>query len=156
VKKNGGHAAQALGRSRGGFSTTIHAGCRAARTGVAVVLTPGPWHERPGFATVWAPGPPTPPLPPGMMEQGYESQPIREPLLAQALVPGIAPRRNRTAPLDDAHALSKFREKVERFCNNLTPLRRMATRYDQLSQTFVAFIHLVAAWIMIKYFVNTP
>src|SRR5262249_55416489 len=44
-KKTGGHAAQALGRARGGFSTKIHAGCRAERTGVAVVLTAGPCQE---------------------------------------------------------------------------------------------------------------
>jgi hypothetical protein len=28
--------------------------------------------------------------------------------------------------------------------------RRIATRYEQLSQTFLALIHLVAAWIIIK------
>src|SRR6201997_5045150 len=32
LKKNGGDAAQALGRSRGGLSTKSHAGCRDERT----------------------------------------------------------------------------------------------------------------------------
>jgi hypothetical protein len=41
IKKHGGQAAQPLGRSRGGFSTTIHAGCLNAKTGVAFVLTGG-------------------------------------------------------------------------------------------------------------------
>src|SRR5262249_9863260 len=52
VKKNGGHAAQALGRSRGGLSTKSHAGCRDERTGVAIVLTAGHCHESPVFETV--------------------------------------------------------------------------------------------------------
>jgi len=39
---------------------------------------------------------------------------------------------------------------VERFFNNLKQFRRIATRYEQLSQTFLALIHLVAAWIIIK------
>jgi len=39
---------------------------------------------------------------------------------------------------------------VERFFNHLKQFRRIATRYDKLSRTFLAFIHLVAAWIMLK------
>jgi len=39
---------------------------------------------------------------------------------------------------------------VERFFNNLKQFRRIATRYEKLSQTFLALIHLVAAWIIIK------
>jgi transposase len=150
VKKNGGDAAQALGRSRGGLSTKIHAGCRDARTSVAVVLTPGHWHESPVFATVFAQVPPTPPLTHGIMDKGYDSMPIREQLLAHDMVPVIPPRSNRTAPIDYDHDLYKLREQVERFFNHLKQFRRIATRYDKLSRTFLAFIHLVAAWIMLK------
>ena len=46
--------------------------------------------------------------------------------------------------------LYKFREKGERFFNNLKQCRRIATRYEKLSQTFLALIHLVAVWIIIK------
>src|SRR5262244_2048404 len=58
VKKNGGHAAQALGRSRGGLSTKLHAGCRDERPGVALGLTAGHCHESPGFEMVLAQVPP--------------------------------------------------------------------------------------------------
>jgi len=150
VKKNGGHAAQALGRSRGGFSTKIHAGCRDERTGVAVVLTAGHCHESPVFATVLAQVPPEPPLTHAIMDKGYDSNHIREQLLAQDIVPVIPPKSNRIEPLDYDKALYKLREKVERFFNNLKQFRRIATRYEKLSQTFLAFIHLVAAWIIIK------
>jgi transposase len=66
------------------------------------------------------------------------------------MVPVIPPKRNRTEPIDDDTDLDKLREKVERFFNNLQQCRRFATRDEQLRQTFLAFIHLVAAWITIK------
>src|ERR671928_62390 len=71
-------------------------------------------------------------------------------LPAEDIVPVIPPKSNRTEPLDYDTALYKLREKVERFFNNLKQFRRIATRYEKLSQTFLAFIHLVAAWILIK------
>ena len=150
IKKNGGHAAQALGRSRGGLSTKIHAGCRDERTGIAVVLTAGHCHESPVFATVLAQVPPEPPLTHAIMDKGYDSDRIREQLLAQDIVPVIPPKSNRREPLDYNKDLYKLREKVERFFNKLKQFRRIATRYEKLSQTFLAFIHLVAAWIIIK------
>jgi transposase len=84
------------------------------------------------------------------MDTGSDSKHIREQLLAHDIVPVIPSKRNRTAALDSDHDLDKLREKVERFCNHLKQFRRIATRYEQLSQTFLALIHLVAAWIIIK------
>jgi transposase len=99
---------------------------------------------------VWAQVPPEPPLTHAIMDKGYDSNRIRAHLLAHDIVPVIPPKRNRTAPLAYDAALYKLREKVERFFNNLKQFRRLATRYEKLGQTFLAFIHLVAAWIMIK------
>ena len=132
------------------MATKIHAGGRDERTGVAIVLTAGHGHERPVFETVRAQGPPEPPLTHAIMDQGYDSARIREQLLAQDMVPVIPPKSNRREPIDYDTALDKLREKVERFFNQLKQFRRIATRYEKLSQTFLAFIHLVAAWISIK------
>ena len=85
-----------------------------------------------------------------MMDKGYDSNRIRAQLLAEDIVPVIPPKSNRTEPLDSDTELYKLREKVERFFNNLKQFRRIATRYEKLSQTFLAFIHLVAAWLLIK------
>jgi transposase len=150
VKKHGGQAAQALGRSRGGWSTKIHAGCREERTGIAVVLTAGQCHESPVFETVCAQVPPEQSLPHAIMDKAYDSHDIREHLIKQDIVPVIPPKSNRLVPLDYDKNLDKFREKVDRFFNNLKQCRRIATRYEKLSQTFLALIHLVAVWIIIK------
>jgi transposase len=149
-EKNGGQAAQALGRSRGGLSTKIHAGCRDERTGVALVLTAGHCHESPVFEMVLTQVSPAPPLTHAIMDKGYDSPGIREQLLAHDIVPVIPPKNNRTTAIDYDHDLYKLREKVDRFFNKLKPFRRIATRYEKLSQTFLALIHLVAAWIIIK------
>ena len=44
----------------------------------------------------------------------------------------------------------KLREKVERFFNTLKPCRRMATRYEKLSRTLLALIHIVSTWMMLR------
>ena len=75
---------------------------------------------------------------------------IREQLLAHDIVPVIPPKSNRITAIDYEHDLYKLREKVERFFNKLKQFRRIATRYEKLSQTFLALIHLGAAWIIIK------
>jgi transposase len=99
---------------------------------------------------VFAQVPPEPSLTHAIMDTGYDSNPIREHLLAQDIVPVIPSRSNRTNAIEYDHDLYKLREQVERFFNNLKQFRRMATRYEKLSQTFLALIHLVAAWLIIK------
>jgi len=94
--------------------------------------------------------PPEPALTQAIMDKGYDSDGIRAQLVAHDIVPVIPPKSNRRVPLDYDKALYKLREKVERFFNNLKQFRRIATRYEQLSQTFLALIPLVAAWIIIK------
>jgi transposase len=114
------------------------------------VLTAGQCHESPVFETVFAQVPPAPLLTHAIMDKGYDSNGIREQLIVHDIVPVIPPKSNRIASLDYDKNLYKLREKVERFFNNLKQFRRIATRYEKLSQTFLAFIHLVAAWILIK------
>ena len=94
--------------------------------------------------------PPEPSLTHAIMDKGYDSDGIREQLVAQDIVPVIPPKSNRRAPRDYDKVLYKLREKVERFFNSLKQFRRIATRYEKLSQTFLALIHLVAAWIIVK------
>ncbi len=114
------------------------------------MLTAGHCHESPVFEAVLAQVPPEPPLTHAIMDKGYDSNDVREQLLACDIVPVIPAKSNRTAAIDYDHDLYKLREKVERFFNNLKHFRRIATRYEQLSQTFLVFIHLVAAWMIIK------
>ena len=85
-----------------------------------------------------------------MMDKGYDRDDIREHLIAHDIAPVIPSKSNRRAPRDYEKVSYKLREKVERFFNNLKQFRRIATRYEKLSKTFLALIHLVAVWIIIK------
>jgi hypothetical protein len=107
MKKSGGHAAQALGRSRGGLSTKIHAGCLNERPSVAFVLTAGPRHESPVCETGFAPVPQEQPLTHAILDQGYDSNESREPLCTRALLPVLPPKSNRTAQLDHEQDLQR-------------------------------------------------
>ena len=102
------------------------------------------------FAAGFAQVPPEPSLPHASMDKAYDSYAIREPLIQHDMVPVIPPKSNRLVSLDYDTNLYKLRGKVERFFNNLKQFRRIATRYEKLSQTFLALIHLVAVWIIIK------
>ena len=39
-------------------------------------------------------------------------------------------------------------EQVERFFNKFKQFRRMAARYEKLSRTFLALLHIVLTWMM--------
>ena len=114
------------------------------------MLTEGQCHGSPVFDTVWVQWPPAHTLTHAIMDKAYDSDHIRTTLTEQAVIPVIPPKRNRTAVIDYDRDLYKVRETVERFFNNLKQLRRIATRYKKLSQTFLAFTHVVAAWISIR------
>jgi transposase len=150
MKKNGGQAAQALGRSRGGLSTKIHAGCINEKTGVSVALTGGERHDAPGFDLVFDQLPQANSLEYGVMDRAYDRHHIREKLRAKDMTPVIPPKSNRKEAIDYDTAQYKLREKVERFFNRLKQFRRIATRYEKLGQTCLAFIHLVASGIILK------
>ena len=114
------------------------------------MLTEGQRHESPVLEAVLAQVPQAPRLTHVIMDKAYDSDQIRDHLTEHRLVPVIPPKCNRMDPPDYDHDLYKLREKIERFFNKLKQFRRIATRYEKLSQTFLAFTHLVAAWISIQ------
>lgn len=132
------------------MSTKLHAGCLDETSGVSLLLTGGARHDAPGFETVWEQRPETPELDYGVMDRAYDSDPIRRRLQDDGVTPVIPPRSKCQEPIDYDEDQYKLRQKVERFFNKLKQFRRIATRYEKLAQTFLALIHLVSAWIMVK------
>jgi transposase len=139
-----------LGRSRGGFSTKLHGGCLDEQTSVAFELTSGARHDAPVFEAVLGQCPALPQPAYVVMDKGYDSDQIRQRLRAQEVTPVIPPKRTRKQPISYDPEHYQLREKVERFFNKMKRFRRVATRYEKLRQTFLAFIHLVALWIMVR------
>ena len=96
---NGGQAAQALGRSRGGCSTTIHAGGLAEQTSAALERTSGARHEAPVLEAVVAQRPAMPPLTSAVMDHGYDRDQSRQDLQSRELWPVIPPKCRRKKPI---------------------------------------------------------
>jgi len=91
--------AQALGRSRGGFSIKLHAACLDEQPCVSCTLTSGARHDAPVFERVFEQCPTLPQLTSVVMDKGYDSDHIRQYLQVRDLIPVIPPRQNRKQPM---------------------------------------------------------
>jgi len=138
---------QAIGRSRGGRTTKIHAlsdpRCRpfvfALSRGSAADIKVLPFllHAIPAARTLAA-------------DRAYDADHLRAVLLARGTLPVIPnkPDRKRRHPFDPS--AYKKRNAVERMFCRLKDFRRIATRYDKLAQNYLAALCIAAAiayWI---------
>lgn len=62
--------------------------------------------------------------------------------------PVVPPRRHRKHAYDKA--ISKVRNRVERFFSRIKHSRRIATRYDKLAETFIGFVKLACIMLWLK------
>ena len=150
--RKGGAGRNALGRSRGGFSTKINARTNAEGLPIGLVFTPGQVHDVAVF--------------PALMEEvdcdpkqllgdkGYDSDAVRQQIVdrgGEALIPT---KKNRKIQYTVDKAFYGLRNRIERFFNRIKNSRRVATRYDKLIESFAAFVILATIRIWIK-FVHT-
>ena len=139
-QKNGN---QALGRSRGGLSTKIHALVEGLGSLARFSLTGGEAGDSPQALPLIKD------LRPGSLsaDKAYDSDAIIEHLTAEGIEAVIPPRSNRLVQrFFDKHRY-KNRNLVERFFCRIKQFRRIATRYDKLAARFASFIALVASVI---------
>ena len=71
-------------------------------------------------------------------------------------MPNIPNKSNRRKRFRWTKAIYRERNHVERFFNRLKQFRRIATRYDKLGATFLAFIQLAAVRIWLRSIESTP
>ena len=148
AKKNGPD--QALGRSRGGWGTKIHAATIDENCSAALHLTPGEAHDGRQFESLYESLDPDNVLESAALDKGYDADRIRERLAADGIEPVIPPISTRSKKLPYDEALYRQRNRIERFFNKIKQFRRIATRYDKLRRTFCAALHLVAAFLIAK------
>ncbi|TKB67513.1 MAG: IS5 family transposase [Nitrospira sp.] len=137
-KKNG---PQALGRSRGGWTTKIHLVAADARTALTFALSPGQAHDAPeGRTLLHRFGKRSHPIP-LLMDRAYEGDETRQLAVELGYVPVVPPKNNRRTPWDYDRALYTRRNEIERLFRRLKGFRRLFSRFDKLDVMFVAFIH---------------
>ena len=143
-KKNGGQASEALGRSRGGFTTKLNAAVNDAFLPLRFTLTAGARHdvtEAPVLITGYT------------CEyviadaETYDSDALRETIVSQGAVAVIRPRKNRVEDRPYDEEIYKRRNVIERFFHRLKQYRRVATRYDKYACRYLGFVYFAAILI---------
>lgn len=137
----------ALGRSRGGLTTKIHVAALNENQAVAIQLTPGQSSDCAQFESLYAALPEENILESAALDKGYDTNAIRERLALDGIEPVIPGRSNRIEPIVYDKIKYKERNRVERFFNKIKNFRRIATRYEKHAFTFLALIHISAAFI---------
>lgn len=145
----------ALGRSRGGYSTKIHVLCDGNGTLLGITATGGQRHESTEMTN--------------LMEncelslhrydsrpeaiagdKGYSSAAIREMLRACRIEPVIGSKTNESRDESFDRDAYKRRNIVERLIGWLKESRRVATRYNKLPCSYLAFVQLAAMRRVLK------
>ena len=95
LKKNG---PQAIGKSRGGWTTKIHLVAANARTAITFALSPGQAHDAPQGRELLAGLGPLPAPLPLLMDRAYQDDQTRQLALDFGWIPVVPPKRNRLEP----------------------------------------------------------
>jgi len=139
-----GEQKQAVGRSRGGRNTKIHALADAKGRLIAILLTGGEAHDCPVAERLIRRVKP----PKRMLgDKAYDSAELREELDERGTKPVIPNRSNRKQPYRFSKRLYKLRWRIESAFNRLKDFRRIATRYDRLARNYLASVCLAAALV---------
>jgi transposase len=141
-----GQQKQALGYSRGGFSTKVHGVCDALGNPLGFILTAGQAadckYALPLIANLSSLA--------LLADKGYDSNEILEYCERNNTTAVIPPKKNRRVTrIYDKH-LYKERHKIECLFGFLKHYRRLFSRFEKLASRFSAFLHFVAALQWLK------
>ena len=137
---------EAMGKSRGGLSTKIHAAVDALGNPVRLLLTAGQSSECKqadalieGFNPEYV-----------IADKGYDADSFILTIQSHQAIPVIPPKKNRKVAREYDEHLYKERNLVERVFQKLKDYRRIATRYERLAITYQAMLSLVATVIWLN------
>jgi transposase len=147
-RKRGTHQ-RALGRSRGGFTSKIHCLADARGRPIAFLLTPGEAADCKAYETLIELPEQTPDA--LLADKAYDTDDIRGDLKERRIKAVIPPKSNRKVQFRYDKRLYRERNWIERMIGHLKINRSVATRYDQLAETFLGMLNLAAARYWIKF-----
>lgn len=147
-RKRGIHR-RALGRSRGGFTSKVH--CLSDERGrpIAFHLTPGEAADCKAYDDLID----LPDKKPKALlaDKAYDTDAIRADLKRRGIKAVIPPKSNRKIAIRYNKRLYRERNCIERVFGHLKINRAIATRYDQLAETFLAMLFLASARYWLKF-----
>lgn len=137
---------EGLGRSKGGFTSKIHAKIDALGNPLKFIVTPGQRNDvtqgidlLSGTRGVYT-----------ITDKGYDSDAIREYIEQNESTPVIPSRSNRKTPIDHDKHIYKERHLVECFFSKIKHFRRIFSRFDKSARNFVSFLSFVGAFIWLR------
>ena len=146
LKKKGGTENQALGRSRGGFSTKIHITVDGLGNPLRMHLTPGQRNDIVeaealiiGYNSTYVIG-----------DKGYDSDDFIDVIEANGATAVIPPRSNRVHQRTYDEHLYKERHLVECFINKMKWYRRIFSRFEKLATRYFGFLSFVSSLIWLR------
>jgi transposase len=147
-RKRGTHQ-RALGRSRGGFTSKIHCLADARGRPIAFHLTPGETHDSKAYkALIDLPER----VPDALLgDRAFDNNEIRDDLAERGIEAVIPSKANRKVAIPYDETKYRDRNRIERFFGHIKINRALATRYDQLAETFLATLCIASARYWIKF-----
>lgn len=85
-----------------------------------------------------------------LADRAYGTEKIRAYITNHEADYTIPPKSNNPNPWYCDFWLYKERHLVECFFNKLKAFRRVATRYDKLATSFLAFVYIASIWLLSK------
>lgn len=141
---------EAIGKSNGGLTSKIHAVTDGKGYAMNFIITGGNTHDCTQAKNLMDSV-----IHKNMnvlADRAYDANKIIEYITFNSAVAVIPSRKNRKIQRDYDKEIYKNRNQIERFFNKLKQFRRIATRYDKLSSSFLSLVQLVATLIIIPKF----
>jgi transposase len=139
----GGQARQAMGPSRGGLTTKIHAIVDRAGRPAVLALSAGNIADSIKAPELFAQMDPTR-CSTMLADKGYDSDALRIQLYELGIFPCLAATTKRLEKRAFHKGFYRHRHRVENFFCSLKKHRRIATRYDKLAASFLAFVSIAS------------
>ena len=138
-------ADRALGKTKGGRNSKLNACVNGKGKALRITLAPGNRHDILFAEDVL--GDVKGKIVLG--DRGYDSDDLRKHVVEHGGVPMIPPKANRTSWVFYIPEIGRRRRVVENFFCRIKRHRRVATRYDRLTETFLSFVSLaaIADWV---------
>lgn len=144
--KKGAQNQEALGRSKGGFTPKIHAVVDALGQVLRFKLTGGQRNDitqaadlLTGFEKAHV-----------IADKAYDSDQLVSQIQKQDCVPVIPPRAKRKNPRKYDKNIYKERHRIECFFNKIKHFRRVFSRFDKKSSSFMGFLAYASSIIWLR------
>ncbi len=146
----GGQSEQALGRSRGGFGTKIHAVVTGLGLPTVLRLTAGQEADVTQAATLLEAVPAEATVEAVIADKGYDSKAVVALVQAKGAEAVIPTQSTRKEQREIDKERYKDRNLAERFWHKVKQFRRVATRYDKTARNFLAFVHVASIMVLLR------